>query len=210
HIQKVTEEIAETLGLKKATGALVASLNKDGPAEKSGIKAGDVILELDGKPVPKMRKLPRIVAETEVDKPVDVIVWRDGKKVTVKVIIGRLDEDQVAAAKSGEKDKGGDKMVDPLGLTLAEISPATRERFKLDDEARGVVVTEVADDGVAFEKGIRPGDLIVEVSQDEVTSPDQVIAKIDAARKDGNKRVLLLIEGQTGLRFVALSIDKDK
>ena len=85
-----------------------------------------------------------------------------------------------------------------------------RSRFKLDDEARGVVVTEVADDGVAFEKGIRPGDLIVEVSQDEVTSPDQVIAKIDAARKDGNKRVLLLIEGQTGLRFVALSIDKDK
>lgn len=214
HIQGVTEEIAETLGMKKAMGALVASLIKDGPAENSGIKAGDVILEFDGKPVPEMRKLPRIVAETEVDKPVKVIVWRDGKKVTVKVTIGRLDEDQVAAADSDENkdvpDKSGDKMVDPLGLTLAEITPALRERFKLDDEARGVAVTEVADDGVAFEKGVRPGDLIVEVSQEEVTTPDQVIAKIDAARKDGNKRILLLIEGQSGLRFVALSIDKEK
>jgi serine protease Do len=215
HIQGVTEEIAETLGMKKAMGALVANLIKGGPAEKSNIKAGDVIIEFDGKPVPEMRKLPRIVAETEVDKPVKVIVWRDGKKVTVKVTIGRLDEDEVAAATNPDEDKkpvdkSGDKMVDPLGLTLAEITPALRERFKLDEEARGTVVTEVADDGVAFEKGIRPGDLIVEVSQEEVTSPDQVIAKVDAARKEGNKRILLLIEGQSGLRFVALSIEKDK
>ncbi len=212
HIQGVTEEIAETLGMDKAMGALVASLIKEGPAEQSGIKAGDVIIEFDGKPVPEMRKLPRIVAETEVDKPVKVIVWREGKKVTVHVTIGRLDEDQVAAATPGEEqtpDKSGDKLVDPLGLTLAEITASLRERFKLDDEARGVVVTEVADDGVAFEKGIRPGDLIVEVSQEEVSTPDQVIEKIDVARKDGNKRILLLIEGQSGLRFVALSIDKD-
>jgi len=101
-----------------------------------------------------------------------------------------------------------DTMVDPLGLTLAEVTPALRDKFKLDPEARGVVVTEVADDGVAFEKGVRPGDLIVEVSQQEVTTPDQVIGKIDEARKEGNKRILLLIEGQSGLRFVALSIDK--
>ncbi len=211
HIQGVTEEIAETLGMEKAMGALVASLIKGGPAENSGIKAGDVIIEFDGKPVPQMRKLPRIVAETEVDKPVKVVVWRDGKKVSVDVTIGRLDEEQVALASPGsptDPEKGVDKMVDPLGLTLAEISPDMRSRFKLDEEARGVVVTQVADDGVAFEKGIRPGDLIVEVSQEEVTTPDQVIAKIDAAREEGNKRVLLLIEGQSGLRFVALSIDK--
>lgn len=212
HIQGVTEEIAETLGMKKAMGALVASLIKDGPAERSGIKAGDVIIEFDGKPVPTMRKLPRIVAETEVDKPVKVVVWRDGKKKTIHVTIGKLDEEKIAAAGPGsgsdEPETGGDKLVDPLGLTLAEVTPAMRERFKLDEEARGVVVTDVADDGVAFEKGIRPGDLVVEVSQEEVTSPEQVIEKIDAARKEGSKRVLLLIEGQSGLRFVALSIEK--
>ena len=161
-----------------------------------------------------MRKLPRIVAETEVDKPVKVVVWRDGKKITVKVTVGRLDETEMAeAGPDGSKDNddaaGGDKMVDPLGLTLAELTPALREKFKLDEEARGVIVTEVADDGVAFEKGVRPGDLIVEVSQEEVTSPDQVIGKIDEARKEGNKRILLLIEGQSGLRFVALSIEKE-
>ena len=212
-IQSVTDEIAETLGMKKAEGALVASLIKDGPAEKSNLKAGDVILEFDGKEVPEMRKLPRIVAETEVDKPVKVVVWRDGKKMTIKVTIGKLDETEVAAAgpeggKQEEAPAHADTMVDPLGLTLAEVTPALRSKFKLDAEARGVVVTEVADDGVAFEKGVRPGDLIVEVSQQEVTTPAQVIGKIDEARKEGNKRILLLIEGQSGLRFVALSIEK--
>ncbi len=213
HIQAVTEEIAETLGLDKPRGALVASLIKGGPAEKSGIKTGDVILEFNGKDVPEMRILPRIVAETEIDKPVKVTVWRDGKKQTIAVVIGQMDESEVVASLDDEampKKTGGDAMVDPLGLALAEISPALRQQFKLDEEARGVIVTEVKPDSIAAEKGIRPGDLIVEVSQAEVTSPAQVIEKIDAARKDGRKRVLFLIEGQTGLRFVALKIDKEK
>ena len=209
----MTEEIAETLGLDKPRGALVASLIKGGPAEKSGIKTGDVILEFNGKDVPEMRILPRIVAETEIDKPVKVTVWRDGKKQTIAVVIGQMDESEVVASLDDEampKKTGGDAMVDPLGLALAEISPALRQQFKLDEEARGVIVTEVKPDSIAAEKGIRPGDLIVEVSQAEVTSPAQVIEKIDAARKDGRKRVLFLIEGQTGLRFVALKIDKEK
>jgi serine protease Do len=211
HIQGVTEEIAETLGLKIARGALVASLIEDGPAAKSGIKAGDVILKFNGKAVPTMRKLPRIVAETEVDKPVKVLVWRGGKEVTVNVIIGVLDEAQTASASTDDAKKQpetSDMMVSALGLTLGEVTPGLRERFKLDAAARGVVVTEVADDGVAFEKGIRPGDLIVEVSQQEVTTPEQVIDKVESARKDGDKRILFLIEGQSGLRFVALSIKK--
>ena len=211
HIQGVTEEIAETLGLKKARGALVASLIDDGPAEKSGIKTGDVILEFDGKPVLRMRKLPRIVAETEVDKPVKVLVWRDGKEVIVDVTIGVLDEAKTASASPDDVKKQvetNDKTVGVLGMMLSEATPPIRERFKLDTSARGVVVTEVADDGVAFEKGVRPGDLIVEVSQQEVTMPAQVAHKLDAARKNGEKRILLLIEGQSGLRFVALSIIK--
>lgn len=211
HIQAVTEEIAETLGLKKAKGALVASLIDDGPAKKSGIKTGDVILEFDGKPVPKMRKLPRIVAETEVDKPVKVLVWRDGKEVTVKVTIGVLDETKTASAGPENTKKQletNEKKVSTLGMTLGAAIPSLRERFKLDADARGVVVTDVADDGVAFEKGVRPGDLIVEVSQQEVTTPAQIVTIVDAARKSGEKRVLLLLEGQSGLRFVALSITK--
>ncbi|HER25601.1 MAG TPA: Do family serine endopeptidase, partial [Rhodospirillales bacterium] len=213
HIQAVTEEIAETLGLDKPRGALVASLIKDGPAEKSGVKTGDVILEFNDRKVPEMRKLPRIVAETEIDKPVSLTVWRDGKEVKLKVIVGQMDESEVIAALDDEDapgKPGGDRMVDPLGVALAEITEPLRAQFKLDKEARGVVVTEVKEDSVAAEKGIRPGDLIVEVSQGEVTTPGQVTEKIDAARKEGRKRILLLIEGQTGLRFVALKINKEK
>ena len=207
----MTEEIAETLGLKKARGALVASLIDDGPAKKSGIKTGDIILKFDGKPVPRMRKLPRIVAETEVDKPVKVLVWRDGKEVNVDVTIGVLDEAKTASASSDDVKKQvetSEELFRTLGMTLGAATPPNRERFKLDATARGVVVTEVADDSVAFEKGVRPGDLIVELSQQEVTMPAQVVAKVEAARKNGEKRVLLLVEGQSGLRFVALGIRK--
>ena len=95
-----------------------------------------------------------------------------------------------------------------MGMTLSAAIPSVREKFKLDANARGVVVTEVADDGVAFEKGIRPGDLIVEVSQQDVANPAQVVDRVNSARKRGKKRILLLLEGQSGLRFVALSIIK--
>jgi len=213
HIQAVTGEIADTLGLDKPRGALVASIIKGGPAEKSGIKSGDVILEFNGREVPEMRKLPRIVAETEIDKPVRVTVWRDGKEHKLDVVVGKMDETKVAASLDGKatpEPKGADRMIDPLGLALAKITPTLRGQFKLDKEARGVVVTKVKPDGIAAEKGIRPGDLIVEVSQGEVTTPAQVIKTLDAARKKGRKRVLFLIEGQTGLRFVALKIDKEK
>jgi serine protease Do len=141
-----------------------------------------------------------------------VLVWRDGKEVNVDVTIGILDEVKMASGSPVDAKKQietSGKKLGALGLTLGEATPPIRERFKLDAAARGVVVTEVADDGVAFEKGVRPGDLIVEVSQQEVTTPKQVIDKVDAARKNGEKRILLLIEGQSGLRFLALSIDKN-
>ncbi len=211
HIQSVTQEIAETLGLKKATGALVANVIKGGPAMKAGIKSGDVILEFNGRIVPKMRKLPRIVADTGVGKSVDVLLWRDGKEKTIKVSIGRLEEEKetkVSSSTQAEKGKFATKNVKELGLSLSALSQSIRERFKLSDEAKGVVVTGVEEDGVAARKGVRPGDLIVEVSQLEVSKPAQVEGKVKEALKAGRKSVLVLIEGQGGLRFVALRIKK--
>jgi serine protease Do len=212
HIQAVTEEIAETLGLKKAEGALVANVIEDSPAAKGGIKSGDVILEFDGKSVHEMRSLPRIVAETEVGKPVDVSIWREGKPATVKVAVGELKDDgKQASAEQGSSPNtgpGGELTIDELGLTLSPLTDKVRERFKLKADAKGVVVTKVESDGPAGAKDIRPGDVIIEVSQEEISTPAEVRTKIAAAKKAGRKSVLLHLEGQNGLRFVAVRIEK--
>ena len=171
HIQAVTEEIAESLGLDGVSGALVAGVREGSPAEDGEIKAGDVILKFAGRDVDEMRKLPRIVAETEIDKAVPVEVWRDGKKITTTVTVGELDEgNKEVASADPARDAGeiGDHSVAELGLVLSRINGAARKKFSLKNQTRGVVVVGVEPNGAAAEKNLRAGDVIVEVSQDEV------------------------------------------
>ena len=209
HIQAVTEEIAETLGLKEASGALVASVIPDGPAEKAKMKAGDVILKFDGREVSKMRRLPRMVADTEVGKSVDILVWRGNKKVTLKAKVEELGETSAeVAAKTPGSRKGSESTIDALGLRLSSITAKLKSKYSLDKDLKGVVVTKVTESGPAAEKGIRPGDVIVEISQQEVTEPADIEKKVAEAEKAGRKSVLLLLEGQGGLRFVAIRITK--
>ena len=211
-IQTVTEEIAESLDLKKATGALVASVSDGSPAADAGIKPRDVVLKFAGREVTEMRKLPRIVAETPIDKAVDVLLWRNGKEMVVQVKVGELKEQAVASAgesdgkDNGKKGKKTEQVIEELGLTLAAISPELAERFELAEDAKGVLVTKVNPDSVAAEKGIRVGDLVVEVGQEEISSPSDVAKKVKKAKKAKRKTVLLLVEGQSGLRFVALRL----
>jgi serine protease Do len=210
-IQKVTDEIAESLGLKKAEGAMVASVTDNSPAAKGGIKAGDVILKFNNRDVKEMRSLPKIVAETEIDKNVNVEVWRDRKKVTTQVDVGELDEEEVAKTSSGETGDGGkdeELKITDLGISVGNLNANTRKRFNLKKKSKGVVVVDVDKDGVATEKGIKVGDVIVEVSQNEVVSPKEVKKRIEDVKSSGRKSVLLLIEGQAGLRFVALRLTK--
>ena len=207
HIQVVTESIAETLGLKKAEGALVASVIEDGPAAKGGIMARDVILEFDGKRVTEMRKLPRIVAATPVEKAVKVKVWRDGRMKTLSVMIGRLkDDDTVAAVDPKGPSKTAERKLAALGLTVASPSIDVLERFDLPDGVEGLVITDVDPNGPAFEEGIRPGDMVAEVSQEKVKSPEEAERLVNAAKKAGKRSILLLIEGQSGFRFVAVKL----
>ncbi|MEO5336668.1 MAG: DegQ family serine endoprotease [Magnetospirillum sp. WYHS-4] len=211
HIQGITEELADGLGLKEAQGALVASVSKGGPAEKAQIQAGDVILEFDGHSVNEMRKLPRMVGETPVGKPVDVVLWRGGKKQTVKVVLGELDDEEskVAAApeKGGERGQAGTIDVPQVGLVLAAPNKPLRERFSLPEDAKGVVVVSVKPGSPAAEKGFRAGDLISEVNQEPVSAPAQVKAKVDDLKKGGKKSVMFLVQGQGGARFVVVKID---
>jgi serine protease Do len=211
-IQGVTDEIAESLGLDKPRGALIASVSDKGPAQVSGIQPGDVVLTFDGKEVTDMRRLPRVVAETPVDKTVKVTVWRKRKEQTFDVKVGELqDEEQQQAAltpNTPNPPAAPTATVKALGLSLAPITPELKQKFSLANDAAGVVVTEVANDSPAAEKSLQPGDLVVEVAQEEVKSPAQLAAKIDEARKAGRKSVLLLIDRKGELRFVALRIDQ--
>lgn len=211
-IQTVTDEIAQGLGLKKPTGALVASVTNGGPAEKYKIKVGDVILRFDGKLVGTMRRLPRIVAETSVGKAVNVEVWRQGKRVELRVKLGEFPESQNRAVEKlsdRSEKKVPDVAIPELGMTLSVLNPALRDKFKLKKSSNGVVVIKLIPGGPAEAKRISPGAIIRKIGADQVAvkSPVQVQKIIKAAIKAQLKTILILIETGATQRFVALNID---
>ena len=159
-----------------------------------------------------MRRLPRLVAETAVDKTVPVTVWRKRKESTLEVKIGRLEDTDQKQATAGATPKKSGKdtagIVKTLGLTLSDITPELKDKFSLSDDSKGVVVVDVAKDSPGAAKGVHPGDLIMEAAQEEVKTPGEVGSKIDEARKSGRKSILLLVERQGDLRFVALRLDE--
>jgi serine protease Do len=210
NIQSVTDEIAEGVGLDRPRGALVARVPDNGPAAKAQIRSGDVILKFDGRDVTDMRRLPRLVAETPVEKAVKVEVWRNRAAVTLDVTLGELEDEQQAAAPAPGRQPGAPAQpagqAEVLGMTLAPITPDTRQRFQLPEKQKGVVVTEVVDGSVAQERGIRPGDVIVEVAQAEVAQPAQVQDKVREQRTAGRRSVLIMVERGGEQRFVGLPV----
>jgi len=209
-IQGVTDEIAESLGLDRARGALIASVTPGGPAADGGIQPGDVVLSFDGRPVEEMRRLPRIVADTRVEARVPVEVWRRGRLVEVEVTVGELEaaEEQglLASIPGDPRPAEPQQALDALGLTLSGISDELRREHGIGDEVEGVVITDVDTDSAAFGRGLRPGDVIVEVGQEQVATPADVQQKIRRARDQGRRSVLLLVDRQGDLRFVALGV----
>ena len=208
-IQNVDESIAESLGLKEPKGALVAGVDDKGPAKPAGIEAGDVILKFDGKDVKDSKELPRIVGQTMVGKDVDVLILRKGKEITKQVKLGRLEEGEKIAkanATQGEPEKSVVKKA--LGLDLSPITDEAKKRFAIKDSVKGVLVSRVDPNSPAADKRIQPGDVIVEVQQEQVTTPDAVTNRVAALKKEGKKSVLFLIaNGQGDVRFVALSME---
>jgi serine protease Do len=189
-IQSVGEDIAESLGLDQAKGALVADVTPTGPAEASGIKPGDVVVRFDGKEVNEMRDLPRIVADTPVGKTVVVEIMRDGKLEQVEVEIGRLEEGEVLAAQS---DGDTDLERTLLGMTLAPVSDELRQRFNIAAGATGAVVIEIDPEGPAAEKNIEPGDVITEAGEREITGPADIEGRVSELQSEGRGTILLLV-----------------
>ena len=205
NIQSVSEDIAPTLKVEPGRGALVASVAPGGPAEKAGIKPGDVIVRFAGKVVGSVRALPRIVAQTAHGSTVEVEVAREGKRQTLAVVVGRLDE----KAKT-KKPETQDLKVDQkslLGLKVEPLSDALRKKYKFGAEAKGVVVTDVAVRSAAAGKDIKVGQLIIEAAQEPVREAKDIARAIASSRKSGRRAVLLRIEDGNGkLRFVAVPL----
>jgi serine protease Do len=208
-IQQVTDEIADSLNIKPARGALVAGVDDKGPAKPAGIEPGDVIVKFDGKDIKEMRDLPRAVADTAVGKQTPVIIIRKGKEETKSVTLGRLEDGEKLAALDPKVEAAPDKTVvkKTLGIELASMSDDLRKKYKIKDTVKGVVITGVDASSPAADKRLSPGDVIVEIAQEAVASADDFQAKIDKLKKDGRKSALLLVAGPDGeLRFIALSL----
>ncbi|MGZ8464840.1 MAG: DegQ family serine endoprotease [Candidatus Binatia bacterium] len=191
-IQKVTPEIAESLALEKAQGALVANVSKDGPADKAGVKVGDVIIEFDGKEVKDSGDLPIIVARTQVDKKVRMKVVRDKKEMVLGVAVGELKDEEVVAA---APEKG------ELGLTVQRLTPQMAESLGLE-KSEGVVVSAVEPGSAADDAGIRRGDVLMEIDRRPVRTLDEY-RKMVAEIKKGRGVLFLVRRGESTL-FLAL------
>jgi serine protease Do len=208
-IQTVTDEIAESLNIKPARGALVAGVEEKGPAKPAGIEPGDVVVQFDGKDIKEPKDLSRVVADTAVGKEVDVVIIRKGQEETHKVTLGRLEDTEKVQAAAKTKDEPVEKPVTQkaLGLDLATLSKDLRTRYKIKDSVKGVVITGVDGTSDAAEKRLSAGDVIVEVAQEAVANAADIKKRVDQLKKDGKKSVLLLVSNADGeLRFVALSV----
>lgn len=211
-IQPVTDEIAESLGMTGTKGALVAGTIKGGPIKEGTIQAGDVIVKFDGREIDEMRDLPRIVAESPVGKEVDIVIVRKGVEQTVKVTLGRLEDGEklgdAAAADQTQPDAPAAETATVLGMTIEELDDAGREKFGIGKDVSGVVVTAVAPDSVAAERGVAVGDVITEIAQETVKGPKEVADRIAKLKQQGRKNALLMLSSKNGeLRFVTMRMD---
>jgi serine protease Do len=211
-IQSVTGDIAESMGLGHSHGALIADVMKDGPAAAANIEPGDVVVEFNGRPVNQMRDLPRIVAETEVGTRVPVKIIRKGQELTVDVEVGRLEDgEKVAAAQGGDTTPTAPAVVTALGMTATSLTDELRAKYGTEDTIKGAVITEVAAEGPAADKGLAPGDVITEAGEQPVVGAADISTRIAEATSAGKTSILLLVAKggkQSEMRFIALKLKK--
>ncbi len=210
-IQQVDDQIAETLGLGRARGALVAGVTDNGPAAKAGIQSGDVIVKFDGRDIREMRDLPRAVADTAVGKASDIVVVRKGKEQTLKITLGRLEDgekiEQASLQKPQEAPKQESATRKLLGAEFAAMSNDLRKRFKIKDTVKGIVVVSVEPGSTLADAQVKAGDVIVDVQGDVIANPADLSKKFEVLKRAGKKSALLLLSNAEGeQRFVPVTI----
>lgn len=205
-IQPVTPDIAESLGLAKVEGALISTVNPDGPADAAGLRQGDVVTGVNGAPIAKLKDLTRAVAAVTPGGEASLKVWRGGKYREVPVTVGKMASGKTIAATSPGKTGKDGVSVAGLGLTLSEIPAEARRPLGIADDVAGALVTQVEPGKSAATKGVQRGDLIVAVDQTPVGSVDDARSAIDTAIIAKSKTILLLILRRGQQRYVALPL----
>lgn len=209
-IQDVTRDIADGLNLSPARGALVAGVEPKGPAAAAGLETGDVVRQLNGADVTG-KTLPRLIADLAPGTHATLNVWRKGKTLDLPVTIAALpdsdDDDAPAHPAPGRHDKTPD--TNTSGFTVSSLTDEARKKYRLSDDQKGVVVTNVTEGSPAAERGLKPGDVITGVRQTPVSKPSDLRDALDAARKAKQHSVLLLVHDMDGMRWVPLPLDKD-
>jgi serine protease Do len=206
-IQEVTPELAKSLGLPKAEGALVADVTPDAPAQKAGIKQGDVILSYDGHDIQKLRDLPLAVAETAVGKSEPVKLWRDGHETTVDAVIAAMPNNPEQVAQNG----GATESQKTMGLTLAPLTNEARQELHIPKDVKGVVVRNIAQDSPLAEIGVQQGDVIQAINHAPVTTPEEAAKQFaQVSHEKGESRSLLLLLNRHGInQYVAMTVQEN-
>ena len=196
-IQQVTPELAENFGLDRPIGALVGQVVPGSPADKAGLKAGDVITEYNGKEIAQMSMLPAMVANTHVGEKAQLVLVREGKKQNITVEIGKLEDEEAVVA---DTETGTSKK---LGLAVQELTPKLAESLGIED-TQGLIVTDINSDSAAAEAGILRGDIILEINREKVENVAQYKKALQAAQE--KKSILLLIKREQNTRFVVIEL----
>jgi serine protease Do len=209
-IQTVTEEIAESLGLPTSSGALVVDVTPGSPAAKANIVPGDVIVSFDGRKIQEMRKLPRYVAGTPIGESAKLEVWSGGKFETRTVLIEELKDGSHSAAvkpqNSGREKSAKQNSSAIYGMELAAITPELREEFGVPDSQTGVIVLDASFTSEARQRGIRSGDVISQVNDKYVTTPQQVKSMLDGLKASGKNNALVRVVRETEGMFITLPL----
>jgi serine protease Do len=201
-IQPVTKDIAESLGLSEAQGALVVQPQEDSPGMKAGIKKGDVVTAVNGEPVKDARDLAKRIGAIAPGTKTDITIWRDGKSESLVLTVGTLPPEQKMAAKSDSQQ--GDNGAAPAQTSLESLGITVGPT----DDGKGVAVLSVDPDSAAAEAGIKQGDKIAAVNNKDVASAKEITGQLNAAKKEGRTKALFQVETDSGSRFVALPTSK--
>jgi serine protease Do len=198
-IQEVTKEIAEVEKLKKPQGALVASVGENSPADKAGVKAGDIILEFDGKKIDTMRKLPKVVANTKVGKSVDLKIWRNKKSITKKLTLGRLESSEEFKEKKTKTVKKKEEPIKSLKISVREVNEDDISSRNLNKNTKGVVITNIENKSPLVSV-LSVNDIIIEVQKNPVKNSSDLKNIVDGIFKKGEKTLLLTVINKNNRR----------